>query len=91
MKKLIKHICSSPRQEASNAMSTYPTPNFPKSKIPPWERRRRPERWRWNGNRKGDPCLPRLAPTTETSPGRILLWAVLGSIIGCLVLFLAIH
>jgi len=72
-------------------MPPTPGPNLPKSKIPPWERRRGPQKWRWNGERRGDPRLPRLERSLEASPGRILIYAVAGALIGVGILFLALH
>jgi len=71
-------------------MSTVPSPNLPKSKIPAWERRRQPERRRWNGNRKGDPRLPRLDTSLEANPARILLYALAGTLAGLGILILTL-
>lgn len=72
-------------------MSTVPSPNLPKSKIPAWERRRRPEHWKWNGNRKGDPRLPRLERSVEANPVRVLLYAVAGTLAGLGILILTLR
>lgn len=72
-------------------MSTVPSPNLPKSKIPTWERRRRPDRRKWNGARKGDPRLPRLDPSFEASPVRVLLYAVAGTLAGLGLLILTLR
>lgn len=62
------------------------SPDLPKSKVPAWERRRGPERLRWNGRRRNDPRLPRLdrldrldrPPTAR----RTLFYAVAGCLLG---------
>lgn len=72
-------------------MAPVPRPTVLKSKIPPWERRRGPDKWKWNGERRGDPRLPRLGKALEAHPGRILLYAVAGTLIGIGILFLTLH
>ena len=72
-------------------MSTVPSPNLPKSKIPTWERRRKPERRKWNGMRKGDPRLPGLDRSLEANPVRILLYAVAGTLAGLGILILTLR
>ncbi len=72
-------------------MPPRPGPNLPKSKIPPWERRRGPQSWKWNGERKGDPRLPRLDPSRDVQSWRVLIYAMAGALIGVGILFLALH
>ncbi|BDU74471.1 hypothetical protein [Mesoterricola silvestris] len=72
-------------------MPPVPTHNLPKSKIPPWERRRGPQSWKWNGERRGDPRLPRLERALEARPGRLLVFAFAGMLIGAGILFLTVH
>jgi hypothetical protein len=68
--------------------SLVPSP-FPKSRIPAWERRHRPEHWRWNGRRRTDPSLPSLGRIDRDHSRQILTWAFAGSLL-CLVLFFLI-
>ncbi|GEM_PF-3364462 len=70
-------------------ISRHPPTRLPSSRIPPWERRRRPDRWKWNGNRKGDPRLPALDPALEASPMRVILYGLAGSLLGLGFLLLA--
>ncbi len=72
-------------------MPPRPGPNLPKSKIPAWERRRGPQTWKWNGERKGDPRLPRLDPSRDAQSWRVLLYAMAGALIGVGILFLALY
>jgi hypothetical protein len=72
-------------------MSTVPSPNLPKSKIPAWERRRRPDHWKWNGERRNDPHLPRLDRTLEASPRRVILYALAGTLAGLGILLLTLR
>ena len=69
-------------------MSPKPPPPLPRSRIPAWERRRAPDRWRWNGRRNNDPRLPRL---TAASLGQILYYAFAGSVLGLLMFLLAMR
>jgi len=57
-------------------MAPAPHPQVPKSRIPTWERRRSPERWKWNGNRRGDPKFPALDATEQANPRRVLILAL---------------
>ena len=65
--------------------------NLPKSKIPAWERRRTMDRWKWNGQRRGDPRLPRLEATLETNPFRVVVYALVGSLAGLGILILTLR
>ena len=67
-------------------MSPNPSLPLPRSRIPAWERRQAPERWRWNGRRNHDPRLPRF---TAASLGQILYYAVAGSVLGILMFLLS--
>jgi len=70
-------------------MSALPSPKLPKSRIPAWERRRGPDRWQWNGRRRGDPHLPFQAPAEKGAPLRLLFFALAGSLAGLSLLILA--
>ena len=72
-------------------MASNPTPRLPQSKIPAWERRRSPERWKWNGNRSSDPKLPKLELSGHYNPVRVLLYALARGGLGVLLLFLALR
>ena len=72
-------------------MANPPTPRIPKPRIPAWERRRQPPRWRWNGNRKSDPRVPRLSPNSESSPIRVICYALAGTLVGLSLLILAMN
>jgi hypothetical protein len=71
-------------------MSTLPSPNFPKSNIPAWERRRRSGQRQWNGKRRGDPQLPRLETALAATPTPVVLYALAGTLIGLGILILAL-
>ncbi|BDU78339.1 hypothetical protein [Mesoterricola sediminis] len=64
-------------------------PPLPSSRIPTWERRRTPDRRRWNGNRKGDPQVPRLEWSLEIRPQRLALIVGGAALAWVLLLFLA--
>lgn len=72
-------------------MSTVPNPNLPKAKLPAWERRRRPDHWKWNGERRNDPHLPRLDRALEANPTRVLLYALAGTLAGLGILILTLR
>lgn len=72
-------------------MPPMPTPRLPKSKIPTWERRRNPDRWRWNGLRRTDPRMPKLEAGLEASPVRVILYAVAGTLTGLGILLLTLR
>ena len=71
-------------------MANHSTPHLGKPRIPTWERRRQPARWRWNGNRRGDPRLPRLSSNREANPLRVICYALAGSLVGLSLLILAL-
>jgi hypothetical protein len=72
-------------------MSTVPSPNLPHSSLSTRERRRNAPRWKWNGNRHGDPHLPRVDTTLAANPGRVLFYALAGSLIGLGIFFFALR
>ena len=72
-------------------MSTVPSPHIPKSSIPAWERRKRSDQRKWNGNRRGDPRLPGIETTLEANPARVMLYAVVGTLMGLGILILALR
>lgn len=64
---------------------------LPRTRIPAWERRRKPDRRRWNGNRKGDPQVPRLELSLEIRPLRLALILGGAAIAWALMLFLTLR
>ena len=72
-------------------MANPPAPHLPKPRIPAWERRRQPARWRWNGSRRGDPRLPRLSSEREANPLRVICYALAGTLVGLSLLILALN
>ncbi len=72
-------------------MPPTPSPNLPKTKIPVWERRRKPDRWKWNGSRKGDPHGPLRRHAGEARPKYALLYSAAGFLIGLGILILALR
>jgi len=72
-------------------MSTVPSPHIPKSSIPAWERRKRSDQRKWNGNRRGDPHLPKIENAMATNPTRVALYSLAGALVGLGILLLALR
>ena len=62
-------------------LSSTPGPSPADSGRPLQERRRTPTVWKWNGARRSDPRLPRVAPARTLPAHRALAWAVLAGMV----------
>lgn len=62
------------------------SPDLPPFRIPAWERRRGPDRFRWNGKRRNDPRLPPWM--TALADRRTLAFALGGCLLGLALLLL---
>lgn len=71
-------------------MSLEPSSHLPKPRVPAWERRRGPQRRRWNGRRREDPRLP-VNPDSWARASQVLLKAFAGILLGLGMILLAMH